>query len=314
MSLPKTLLFAPNADSFADAIRAIAPEAEILTAVDAESAIAQAEGIEVLVTMGAALTSDVLKAMPGLKWIQALSAGTDHIQRVEGLSEDIALTSLSGAHGPQMSELAIMMMLALPRKLRLTLENQAAHQWKRTNVTTMEGKTLCILGLGAISEALTARALPFGLTVTGVSDGRTEMPGVSRIYPYADLAKAAAEADFLCILSPLTERSRGIVNAEVLKALGPDGYLISMGRGPVVDEDALAAALTDGTIAGAGLDVFVTEPLPEESPFWAMENVIVTPHIGGLSDRYPQQAAPIVAGNLRAWADTGAAGLKNRVR
>lgn len=314
MTLPKALLFAPNPDTFASAIRDLLPEARIVTAETPDDAIAASEGIEVLITMGGKLTPDVLHAMPQLRWIQALSAGTDHIQRVEGLRDDVALTSLSGAHGPQMSEMALMMMLALPRRLRVTLENQKAHRWKRTPVTTLEGKRLCILGLGAIAEALIARALPFGLEITGVSDGRSEMEGVRRIYPYDALAEAAAEADFLCILAPLTDRSRGIVDAKVLRALGPDGYLISMGRGPVVDEAALIAALRDGTIAGAGLDVFETEPLPEDSPIWDMETAIVTPHIGGASESYPQQAAPIVAGNLQAWADGGASALKNRVR
>lgn len=309
----KALLLAPNAEGFASAIRDLQPDAEIVTANNTGEAIPLAGEAEVLITMGGSLKPELFAAMPKLKWIQALSAGTDHIQRVEGLPP-VALTSLSGAHGPQMTELAILMMLALPRKLRKTLENQAKHAWERTPVTTLVGKRLCILGLGAIAEELIARALPFGMEVTGVSDGRSEMAGVSRIYRYDQLAAAAAEADFLCVLAPLTERSRGIVNAEVLTALGAEGYLVSMGRGPVVDETALAAALSDGTIAGAGLDVFDVEPLPGESPFWDMENVIVTPHIGGASDRYPQQAAPIVAGNLDAWVKTGAEGLRNRVR
>lgn len=309
----KALLIAPNAQSFADAIKALRPDAQISAADTADEAIPLAGEAEVLITMGSSFKPELIAAMPKLKWIQALSAGTDHIQRVEGLP-DVPLTSLSGAHGPQMTELAILLMLALPRNLRKTLENQAKHAWKRTKVTTLVGKRLCILGLGAIAEELIARALPFGMEVTGVSDGRSEMDGVARIYPYDRLAEAAAEADFLCVLAPLTDRSRGIVNAEVLRALGPDGYLVSMGRGPVVDEAALIAALSDGTIAGAGLDVFDVEPLPGESPFWDMENVIVTPHIGGASDRYPQQAAPIVAGNLEAWETQGAEGLRNRVR
>lgn len=314
MTLPKALLFAPDANGFADAVRDLLPEARIATAETPEEAIAAADGTEVLITLGSKLTAEVLSAMPQLGWIQALSAGTDHIQRIEGLREDIALTSLSGAHGPQMSELALLMMLALPRRLRVTLENQKAHRWKKTPVPTLEGKRLCILGLGAIAEALIARARPFGLEITGVSDGRTEMEGVARIHRYDALAEAAAEADFLCILAPLTDRSRGIVDAEVLRALGPRGYLISMGRGPVVDETALIAALRDGTIAGAGLDVFATEPLPEDSPIWDLENVIVTPHIGGASETYARQAAPIVAGNLEAWARGGASALRNRVR
>ena len=113
MTLPKALLFAPNPDTFASAIRDLLPEARIVTAETPDDAIAASEGIKVLITMGGKLTPDVLHAMPQLRWIQALSAGTDHIQRVEGLRHDVALTSLSGAHGPQMSEMALMMMPAV---------------------------------------------------------------------------------------------------------------------------------------------------------------------------------------------------------
>ncbi|MGR3321595.1 MAG: D-2-hydroxyacid dehydrogenase [Pseudooceanicola sp.] len=313
MPMPRALLLAPDPDRFAEAIRELCPEAELTCASDAETAAKEGAEAEVLITLGAALTSDVLEAMPRLKWIQALSAGTDSIEKVLNGRTGITLTSLSGAHGPQMSELAIMMMLALPRRFKRLIANQQAHEWKRHGVPLLEGRRLCILGLGAIAEALTTRALAFGMEVTGVSDGRTEMDGLTAIYPYARLAEAAREADFLCVLAPLTDRSRGVVNADVLAALGPDGYLISMGRGPVVDEQALIAALTDGTIAGAGLDVFEKEPLPPESPLWDMENVIVTPHIGGLSNRYAAQAAEIVVSNLRAWESGGAEALANRV-
>ena len=312
--MPKILLLAPNAEDFARELTQRMPDLDLATAKNLDEALPQAEGVEVMITLGASLKAELFQAMPRLKWIQALSAGTDHIQRAPGLPEDVALTSLSGAHGPQMSELAILMMLALPRRFRKVLAHQDQRKWTRHDVPTLVDKRLCILGLGAIAEALTARALPFGMTVTGVSDGRKDMDGVEQVYPYARLAEAAADADFLCVLAPLTERSRGVVDAEVLKALGPDGYLISMGRGPVVDEAALTRALSDGTIAGAGLDVFDKEPLPETSPLWGMENVIVTPHIGGLSDRYAAQAAPIIQRNLEAWDQGGADALTNRVR
>ncbi|MGH1424073.1 MAG: NAD(P)-dependent oxidoreductase [Pseudooceanicola sp.] len=308
------LILAPNAKAFAAEIAAIRPDLAIATARTLPEAMDMAADVEILITLGSALTPELLAAMPNLQWIQALSAGTDSIERMPGLSENVAVTSLAGAHGPQMSELAIMAMLALPRNLRQTLADQSAHRWNRVPQPTLEGKRLCILGLGAIAEALIARALPFGVTITGVSDGRREMNGVSRLYPYADLALAAAEADFLCVLAPLSARSRAIVNTRVLRALGPDGYLISMGRGPVIDETALAQSLRDNTIAGAALDVFATEPLPKDSPFWDMGNVIITPHVGGFSDRYAAQAAPIVAANIDAFAHGGAGALNNRVR
>ncbi|OWU83871.1 hypothetical protein ATO6_15735 [Oceanicola sp. 22II-s10i] len=310
--MAQILLFAPNAEDFAREIKALNPELEIATARKGDEAKALGADTEILITMGAGLTDEVLAAMPRLKWIQALSAGTDHIQKLT-LPEGVALTSLAGAHGPQMSEYAILMMLTLPRRFRETLAHQKDHAWTRWPVPILTGKTLCIFGLGAIAEALVDRAQPFGMNITGVSDGRTEMAGLSRIYRYDELEQAAADADFLCILAPLTEKSRGSVDAKVLKALGPDGYLISLGRGPVIDEDALADALRDGIIGGAGLDVFAKEPLPADNPLWDMERAIITPHIGGFSDSYAIQGAPIITGNLAAWKTGGADALKNRV-
>lgn len=312
--MPTALILAPNSVDFANEINALLPDIELATATTSEQAAAIGADVEVLITLGGTLTDDALAAMPRLRWIQALSAGTDSITANPALPGHVAVTSLSGAHGPQMAELALMLMMALPRRLPRILDNQRARKWVRRPQPTLTGKRLCILGLGAIAEALIARALPFGVTITGVSDGRKEMDGVDRIHPYAGLADAARAADFLCVLAPLDDRSRGIVNAEVLTALGPEGYLISMGRGPVIDQPALIDALRAGGIGGAGLDVFDPEPLPADSPLWDFENVIVTPHVGGFSDSYAKQAAEIVAANLALWADGGAGALKNRVR
>ncbi|MDF1855468.1 D-2-hydroxyacid dehydrogenase [Pseudooceanicola sp.] len=312
--MANVMILSPKESGFTREIKLLLPDLEVVSVHSPEQAIAEADGVTTLITLGSEVTPAVLDAMPDLQWIQALSAGTDNILEMPGLRDGVAVTSLSGAHGPQMAELAILMMLALPRNLPRMIDNQASHKWRRRPQPILVGKRLCVLGLGAIAEALVARALPFGLEITGVSDGRSDMAGVTRIYPYAELEQAAAEADFLCILAPLSDRSRGIVNAAVLTALGPAGYLISMGRGPVIDEAALAEALLNEGIAGAGLDVFCVEPLPQDSPFWDLPNVIITPHVGGLSDRYAAQAAPIVAANLTAWATGGIAALTNRVR
>ncbi|WP_116084155.1 D-2-hydroxyacid dehydrogenase [Tropicimonas sp. IMCC34011] len=314
MSDPVLLIATKSAARFRDALGASLAGFDVRLAEDEETAIREGAEAEIMVAPPGQVSGRLIEAMPKLKWIQSLSAGVEGILGIEALPEDLPVTTLSGAHGPQMSELILWMAIGLLRDMPAFARNQAEGKWEQRPVPPLVGRTMCIYGLGSIAEALIARAAPFGLRITGISDGRSEMEGVDRIWTRDGLSEAAADADFLVVLSPLTEATKGSVNADVLTALGSKGYLINLGRGPVVDEAALIEALRAGTIAGAGLDVFETEPLPEASPLWGMKNVIVTPHVGGMSDIYAEQAAEIVGPNLEAWVLGGAEALKNRAR
>ena len=255
------------------------------------------------------LKPELLAAMPNLSWIQALTTGVDNLLNLKG----VAITNCSGIHGPQMSELAVLHMLALLRKYPKMLGNQKAHVWERWPQPLLAGKTACILGLGTIAEHLAGVLNAFGMRVTGVSGGRSSAPGIDRVYPRKDLGIAAAEADFLIVLTPYSQATHHIINTEVLGAMKSSAYLVNIARGGCVDEAALAQCLQSGGIAGAALDVFANSPLAADAEIWDQPNLIITPHIGGAADVYHEQALPIVVANMRDFAAGGVAALKNRL-
>jgi phosphoglycerate dehydrogenase-like enzyme len=213
-----------------------------------------------------------------------------------------------------MSELAFMSMIGLSREFPRMLRNQEKHVWERWPQKLLWGKTAVLVGIGPIAEELAARCAAFGIHVIGISDARTEAPHFEKLLPRARLLEAAAEADFVVVLVPLSSQTHHIINAGVLRAMKKTGILINLARGPVVDEAALVKALQDGGIGGAALDVFEVEPLPSHSPLWDMPNVIVTPRIGGMSDIYSEQVLPLVIHNLRCFLDGRLADMKNIVR
>ena len=300
------LIYDKDADWFAAELAGTGYD--ILTATSEAAAITLAPRAQILLALAPRITHELLSAMPHLEWVQALTSGTDTLT---GLPPSVVVTSARGSHGPQMSELAILLMLAAARRFPVMLRNQQAARWDRWPQPLLQGKTVCLLGLGVIAEALALRAAAFGMVVTGVSDGRSEVPGFARVYPRAALPEAVAQADFLVVILPYTPQTHHIVGATVLRALRPEAVMINMSRGGCVDEAALLECLNRGGIACAALDVFAAEPLPADSPFWHHPRVIVTPHIGGMSDTYASQILPLLIRNLTAYAAD--APLENRL-
>jgi phosphoglycerate dehydrogenase-like enzyme len=310
----KILVLDAGAQAWVERLRAAAPEFDYLAATDAEAALGLAAEAEVLIGLAHAIPGPVLAAAPRLRWVQALTTGTDPLDGLPELRPEVAVTAMRGIHGPQMAELAFLFMLALLRDIRGIVARQQARIWDRRPQKLLFGRTVAILGVGAIAEHLAGCCKAFGMTVLGISDSRREAPDFDAVLPREALKDAAARADFLVVLVPASERTRHIVDAGVLGAMRPDAFLVNIARGAVVDEAALAACLAEGRIAGAGLDVFGAEPLPTDSPLWGLPNVILTPHVGGVSDIYMQQALPAVVENLLAFRERGPAGLRNLVR
>lgn len=279
---------------------------------DLDSALAAAASARVMIGLAPYLPGPLLAAAPRLEWVQALTTGVDNLLANPDLRA-VAVTNCAGIHGPQMSELAILLMIASLRRFPAMLDNQRAGKWERWKQPILGGRTVCIVGLGAIAESLAGVCAAFGMRVTGVSDGRSEVPGFARVYRRADLPEAAHEADFLVVLVPYSDRTHHIIDACVLGAMRPDAWLINIARGGCVDEDALLDVLRTGRIAGAGLDVFANSPLPPDSPFWSMPNVIITPHIGGFSANYHEQALPTLVRNIADWHAGGVSALSGRL-
>jgi len=257
---------------------------------------------------------------PNLRWIQFHFAGIDHQVNSPILQQPgIIATTLSGAHAPQMGEYVLMMMLALGHKLPDMLALKDKPDWPRDRFqrflpTELRGCTVGIVGYGSIGREVTRLLQPFGVTVLaakrnamqpqdsgytleGLGDPAGDLP--RRIYPFQALKSMIAECDFLVVAVPLTPETNGLIGVEELEAMKPGTFLIDVSRGSVIDHIALIRALKDKKIAGAALDVFPEEPLPKDSPLWKFPNVILSPHIAGLSPDYDQRAVALFAENLR---------------
>ena len=270
---------------------------------EAERDLAQTQ---ILLTRGTAIDAVALlpehvRRMPELEWIQCLISGSEHVQRALEGRGDVLVTTAKGIHGPQMSEMAIFFMLMLAREGPRILRNQAAARWERIPQRVLERKTVGIIGLGSIGGHLARLCKAFEMTVYGMSRSGRSVLGVDRVYRPADLMQLAAEVDFLVLTVPATADTLHLIDSRVLAAMKSSAYLINLARGQVVDEAALIEALRGGSIAGAGLDVFEQEPLPPTSPLWAMENVVITPHIGGGSDLYLDAVLEIVEHNIERY-------------
>lgn len=256
---------------------------------------------EILVTFGPMMSSSVFKQADNLKWVQALGSGVDGIVDQPALPPGTIVTNIKGIHGAPVAEAALMAMLALARDLPRSLRLQKEHRWERLPARTLDGKTCVIVGVGLIAEALAPRCKALGMKVIGVSATTRDVPGFDRMEPRTRLLETIAEADHLVLLLPHTPETNELIDTRAIAAMKPTCCLTNLARGGVVDERALVEALENKRLAGAALDVFATEPLPPNHPFWNMDNVIVTPHLGGFFEEYPDYALPVIEENFRRW-------------
>jgi phosphoglycerate dehydrogenase-like enzyme len=268
----------------------------------------------VLMTYGPMMSDHVVRDAAGLRWIQALGTGVDNLIDLPSLPPDVLITNIRGIHGAPMSEAAIMAMLALSRDFPRVVRNQDRRVWERWPSTLLDKKTLGILGVGVIAEALALRCKALGMVVVGVSSTKREVPGFDRMYSREELLTAVGGFDFFLVLTPYSAATRNIVDADVFAAMKPGSYFLNLARGGVVDEHALIQALESGQIAGAALDVFSQEPLPEEHPLWRTKNVILTPHLAGFYDGYAAAALPVIEENIRKFLAGDIANMINIVK
>jgi phosphoglycerate dehydrogenase-like enzyme len=276
---------------------------DLLASDDRQAAVRELATTEVLIGHHFHFDEAVLASAPRLRWIQSLTSGTDAILKLRNLPREVIVTNTRGMHGPQVSELVFLQMLALLRDFPRMQRNQTAARWERWPQPLLLGKTVVIVGVGAIAEALALRCKAFGMTVHGVSGRSGQLEHFDGLHDYDRLAYAASLADFLVLLVPLSPATEKLADAQVIAAMKPGAYLINVARGGVLDEDALLLALRERRLAGAALDVYRTTPLPAEHPLWREPRVVLTPHIGGMSDIYFEQAYPVVRDNLRRYLD-----------
>ncbi|QKY17356.1 D-2-hydroxyacid dehydrogenase [Halorubrum sp. CBA1229] len=247
-------------------------------------------------------------------WVHCIRAGYDEFDTAAYEAADVPLTNSTGIHDTTVSEVAIGFMLSLARLHHVYRDHQNEREWYTPEYErpfTVENERLCVVGLGTIGRGIAERADALGMDVVGIRRSDEPVPGVSEIFDPSDLHDAVDDARFVALALPHTPETEGLIGAAEFEVMRDDAYLINVARGPLVDENALVDALETDAIAGAGLDVFETEPLPESSPLWDFEDVIISPHKGSATNRYHLDIADLVTENVERYlADDS---LRNRV-
>lgn len=281
----------------------VAPNVRIVVASSPEGALTlapEAHGID-----GRLATPEVVAASPDLVWVQSPSAGVDRYLDNEPLmsTDRIVLTNMRAVHGPTIADHSFAMLLMLTRNMRVHESNQREREWDRGEARAgiaLEGRTMFVVGLGGIGTEIARRADGFGMRV--IASRRSDKPApdfVDRVGKPDDLYEMLAEADVVAIALPLTPETEGLFDEKAFAAMKNGAFLLNVGRGRIVDTNALMAALDSGRLAGAGLDVTDPEPLPEDHPLWGYEQVVITPHTAAVADLTRERWWALYRENIR---------------
>jgi phosphoglycerate dehydrogenase-like enzyme len=244
----------------------------------------------------------VLPELPELRWFHVFAVGLDHPVFTDLVKRGVTVTNTSGFNSKPIAQYVLAMMLHHAKRIGDFEAQQRARIWKRVSSDELTGKTLALIGLGGIGSEVARLVAPFEMRVIGVRRSSTPVANVDEVLPPSRLHDVLHQADYVVVACPLTAQTRGMIDEAAFAAMKPEAHFINVGRGPIVVEDALIAALRESRIAGAALDVFEHEPLSAESPLWEMPNVIITPHNSGASPLSLGRGATIFLDNLRRYA------------
>lgn len=283
------------------AIRLAAPDADIVFGQPGGSDDEIYREAEVIFGWDAKVKDIALQAGTKLRWVQSWSSGIDKLPLEQLASRGIRLTDASGVHARSVSETALAMMLGLSRGIAAAVRNQQSRVWESPHtLAEMNGGTVAIVGAGEIGREVARLARAFDMRVLAVRRSGGSMPEADAVYTTARLDEALREADYVVNILPQTTETAHLFRAERFAAMKRSAYFINVGRGGTVRTEDLVAALQQGTIAGAGLDVFEQEPLPSDHPLWSMPNVILTPHnSGGHTVRNAERLVKLFISNLQ---------------
>lgn len=309
LTLPEALR-----EHYARELRAAFPQVQFDVVDHNSKAAPYLDRADAVIAFGVMLSDEIFAKGRNIRWVQAMGSGVDGIVDQPSYSDKICVTNMQGLHGAPCAEAALASMLALARYLPRVIDNQRAAKWERFPMRLLDGKTAVILGMGVIAEALGPRCKAMGMKTIGVSGAPRAVAGFDLVRPRSAMLESVREADHLILLTPYTKENHHLVNADMLAAMKPSALLINIARGGVVDEEALVAALQEKRIAGAALDVFAMEPLPADHILWKLDNVLVTPHLAGFHDEYPQRALPILKHNMQKFVDGDFAAMVNIVK
>ena len=292
-------LSAEQYDEISNAI----PEMKLLITTEEEEVAKVYDDIEIVA--GWYPGERILRA-PNLRWYQQWGAGANWLMGFHGADKlSIIVTNVSGLHAVSMGEHILGMLLIFARKFNHSFKNQSNLKWmppKENEILELSGKTLLLVGLGSIGAHAARLASAMGMKVVGIRrNPSVKSECVDAVYSPNHLLEILPNVDFVVLTIPLTHATKGLVGEKELRAMKSSACIFNVGRGGTIQEDALRRALQEKWIAGAGLDVFEEEPLPKDSPFWKMDNVVITAHYAGLTPNYDSQAFDIFIENLKRY-------------
>ena len=250
---------------------------------------------------------DVFPAATRLRWVQSPAVGVGSLMFPELLASDVVITTARGIRARAIAEHILGVTIALARRLPTAIRAQVEHRWAQADiegpdidVRTLHGQRMGIVGLGAIGRELVALAAPFGFRITAIRrTAAAPPPGVDAVWPPERLHDLLAQSDVVVIAAPHTPQTKRLIGRAEVDCIKHGALLINVARGKMIDDDAVVAALGDGRLGGAALDVFSEEPLPASSPYWDLPNVIVTPHVSGAQRDYWTPLVALFSDNLR---------------
>lgn len=301
------MIIARNIDpQLAEKVKELIPEWELIIGREQTTWEEHIQEAEIVAGWFSGMEKYFLADDSKLRWFQSWSAGVNNYPLDRFQARNVYLTSANGVHAYPISETIFALMLALTRKIHTFVQNQAAKKWDNAGLKLeIHEKTIGIIGVGAIGKETAKIAKAFGMTVLGVrrSGGTTDY--VDEMYTIDDLQAILPRCDYVVVTLPLTKETYHLFGKEQFKLMPPSSFFINIGRGEIVNEIELIEALREEEIAGAGLDVFETEPLNTASPLWEMENVIVTPHHAGATENYTKRLIEnILIPNLKSYLET----------
>jgi phosphoglycerate dehydrogenase-like enzyme len=241
-----------------------------------------------------------------LKWIHSPAAAVHQLMYPELMASDVIVTNSSGVHGPVVAEHAIGLVLALAKRLPQAMQYQAEHKWaqdllwhERPRPREIAGATVLVVGVGGIGSEFIRLARALGMKVIAVREDLSKgSAGADYLHSSSEIDSLLPQADFVLLCTPVTPVTTGIMNAERLKRMKPDAYLINVARGPLIDEPALIDALKSRQIADAALDVFTEKPLPADSPLWSVDNLLITPHSAAVTEKLWERHYELIVKNM----------------
>lgn len=301
------LVYHPDeAQTYARLVRAPRGRVRLRVAATPAEAAPYVEEMDVLYAWG--FPSHLLPRARRLRWVQVMGAGVDRFLD-SPFPPNVTLTRAEGIFGPWMADYTLGWLLWTTQRMEAFRLAQRARRWEPASPSLLRGRTLGLVGLGSIGRAIARVARAFAMRVVGINRSGRRVPEAERVFRRAGLREFLAQSDYVVLVVPLTPETRGLMGEAELRAMRPEAWLVNIGRGPLVQEEALLRALHERWIAGAILDVFPREPLPAEHPLWGMPNVVVTPHISGPSEA--AGIAPVFNDNLRRFLHSRA--LRGRV-